>query len=104
MANWRQARWGGWTLTLQLQKHSLEIRTAGPEIIATDGKGVDVEKVLQSFSSHRSGLNVYEAIGTCIEHSGQEPSPMPWADALTHSEVELDKLRETSRRMSALAG
>ncbi|MDE1925795.1 MAG: DUF3320 domain-containing protein [Burkholderiales bacterium] len=54
--------------------------------------------------SHPSGLTVYEAIGTCIEHSGSEPSPMPWADALTHSEVELDKLRETSRRMSALAG
>jgi len=54
--------------------------------------------------SHASGLTVYEAIGTCIEHSGQEPSPMPWADALTHSHVELDKLRETSRRMSALAG
>jgi len=54
--------------------------------------------------SHASGLTVYDAIGTCIEHSGQEPSPMPWADALTHSQVELDKLRETSRRMSALAG
>jgi very-short-patch-repair endonuclease len=54
--------------------------------------------------SHPSGLTVYDAIGTCIKHSGQEPSPMPWADALTHSQVELDKLRETSRRMSALAG
>ena len=54
--------------------------------------------------SHHSGLTVYEAIGTCIEHSGHEPSPMPWADALTHSEVELGKLRETSRRMSALGG
>ncbi|WP_234409586.1 DUF3320 domain-containing protein [Ideonella sp. B508-1] len=29
---------------------------------------------------------------------------MPWADALTHSEVELENLRETSRRMSALGG
>jgi very-short-patch-repair endonuclease len=54
--------------------------------------------------SHPSGLTVYDAIGTCIEHAGQEPAPMPWADALTHSQVELDKLRETSRRMSALAG
>ena len=53
--------------------------------------------------AHPSGLTVYEAVGTCIEHSGQEPSPMPWTDALTHSEIELDKLRETSRRMSALA-
>ncbi len=54
--------------------------------------------------SHTSGLTVYDALGTCIEHSGQVPSPMPWADALTHSEAQLDKLRETSRRMSALAG
>ena len=54
--------------------------------------------------SHPSGLTVYEAIGTCIEHSGQQPSPMPWADALTHSQADIDKLRETSRRMSALAG
>lgn len=54
--------------------------------------------------SHPSGLSVFEAIGTCIEHSGQAPSPMPWADALTHAQAELDKLRETSRRMSALAG
>ena len=53
--------------------------------------------------SHPSGLTAYDAIGTCIAHYGEEPSPMPWADALTHSEAELDKLRETSRRMSALA-
>ena len=34
---------------LQLLKHSFEIRTAGLEVIATDEKGVDVERVLQSF-------------------------------------------------------
>ena len=52
--------------------------------------------------SHPSGLTVYEAIGTCIEHSGEEPSPMPWADALTHSDVELDKLRETELKFKVL--
>ena len=54
--------------------------------------------------SQPSGITVYEAIGTCIEHTGEEPSPMPWADALTHSRVQLDKLRDTSRKMAALAG
>lgn len=54
--------------------------------------------------SHPSGLTVYEAIGTCIEHTGEEPSAMPWTDALAHSEEQLDKLRETARRMAALAG
>ena len=54
--------------------------------------------------SHPSGLTVYEAIGSCIEHTGEVPSPMPWADALTHSRDQLDKLRETSRKMAALAG
>ncbi len=53
---------------------------------------------------HPSGLTVYEAVGTCIEHTGEEPSAMPWADALTHDEEQLDKLRETARRMAALAG
>ena len=46
---------------------------------------------------HPSGLTVHAAIGTCIEHANEEPSPMPWADALTHSREQLDKLRETSR-------
>ncbi len=53
---------------------------------------------------HPNGLTVYDAIGTCIEHDGQEPSSMPWTDALTHSPEELDTLRETSRRMSAFGG
>lgn len=58
-------------------------------------------------SLHRtqpSGLTVFEAIGTCIQHVGEEPSPMPWADALAHSRDDVDRLRETARRMSALAG
>lgn len=53
---------------------------------------------------HPAGLTVYDAIGSCIENGGREPSPMPWPDALTHTREQLDKLRETSRRMSALAG
>ena len=53
---------------------------------------------------HPNGLTVFEAIGTCIEHAGEEPSLMPWTDALTHSRDDLDRLRETARRMSALAG
>ena len=54
--------------------------------------------------SHPSGLTVYAAIGTCIEHTGEDPSPMPWADALTHSREQLDRLRDTARKMAALAG
>jgi very-short-patch-repair endonuclease len=52
---------------------------------------------------HPNGLTVFEGIGTCIEHSGNEPSTMPWSDSLTHSREELDKLRETARRMATLA-
>ena len=58
-------------------------------------------------SLHRmqpSGLTVFDAIGTCIQHVGEESSPMPWADALAHSRYDVDRLRETARKMSALAG
>lgn len=58
-------------------------------------------------SLHRQypcGLTVFEAIGTCIQYAGKEPSPMPWADALAHSRDDVDRLRETARKMSALAG
>ncbi|MBB3181149.1 DUF3320 domain-containing protein [Variovorax sp. Sphag1AA] len=48
-----------------------------------------------------NGLTVFNAIGTCISLAGIDPSPMPWADALTHSRSELDKLRETARRIQA---
>lgn len=50
-----------------------------------------------------NGLTVFNAIGICIQNAGKEPSAMPWADAMTHSRVELDDLRETSRRISAMA-
>ena len=52
----------------------------------------------------RNGLTVFEAIGTCIGQSGKAPAAMPWSDALTHSRGELDKLRETARRIEALTG
>lgn len=50
-----------------------------------------------------NGLSPYSAIGVCIESSGKEPSPMPWADAMTHSREQLDELRQTCRRISAMA-
>ncbi|MCF8208257.1 MAG: DUF3320 domain-containing protein [Rhodoferax sp.] len=50
-----------------------------------------------------NGLTVFSAIGTCIECSGQVPSSMPWPDAFAHSAEKLEGLRETSRRMSAMA-
>lgn len=49
-----------------------------------------------------NGLTAYDAIGSCIEHAGHEPSAMPWADPMTHSRPELDTLRETARKMSAM--
>ncbi len=53
---------------------------------------------------HPNGLTVFDAIGTCIGNSVRKPSPMPWADAMTHKRDELDGLRETSRSMATLAG
>lgn len=52
---------------------------------------------------HRCGLTVFDAIGTCIANAGNTPSPMPWADAQTHDKAQLDALRESTRRMAALA-
>lgn len=51
---------------------------------------------------HPNGLDVYSAIGTCIANTGTPASPMTWADPNTHSHAELDKLRETTRRIAAL--
>ena len=53
---------------------------------------------------HRSGLTVFDAIGTCIQHVGESPSFLPWQDAETHDRAAVDRLRETVRRMSAMAG
>lgn len=52
---------------------------------------------------YRNGLTAYDAIGTCIQHVDVTPSPMPWPEALAHTREELDKLRETARKMAALA-
>lgn len=51
---------------------------------------------------HLNGLDVFSAIGTCIANAGTPPSVMTWTDPNTHSHAELDKLRETTRRISAL--
>jgi very-short-patch-repair endonuclease len=53
---------------------------------------------------HPNGLTVYQAIGTCIEHSGWDAAPMPWSDPLTHDFDALERLRETARRMATLSG
>ncbi|QVQ24415.1 DUF3320 domain-containing protein [Achromobacter deleyi] len=51
-----------------------------------------------------NGLTVYDAIGTCIENAGKEPSPMSWPDAAAHERKEFARLREAARRMSTLSG
>ncbi len=51
-----------------------------------------------------NGMTVYEAIGACIAQAGRVPAHMPWADAMTHDRQALDTLRETARRLEALAG
>ncbi len=54
--------------------------------------------------TYPNGLNVFDAIGTCISKTGKEPSSMPWGDAMAHKREELDQLREISRSMATLAG
>jgi very-short-patch-repair endonuclease len=51
-----------------------------------------------------NGLTVHEAIGTCIGQAGVQPASMPWTDPLAHGRDELDRMRETARRIQALAG
>lgn len=51
---------------------------------------------------HPNGLTPFDAIGLCIANAGVEPSFMPWAEADTHSEQDLQALRETARRIAAL--
>ncbi|MDH0736061.1 DUF3320 domain-containing protein [Achromobacter spanius] len=53
--------------------------------------------------THANGLTVYDAIGTCIQNAGKDPSPMFWADAQAHQVKDLAQLRETARRMSTLS-
>lgn len=51
---------------------------------------------------HANGLTPFDAIGLCIANAGAEPSAMPWAQADSHNAGELQTLRETVRRISAL--
>ncbi|MFM1988031.1 MAG: hypothetical protein RJA99_988 [Pseudomonadota bacterium] len=51
---------------------------------------------------HGNGLAVHQAIGTCLEHSGETASPMPWADPNALDRDALDRLREISRRIASL--
>ncbi|EHK66625.1 DUF3320 domain-containing protein [Achromobacter arsenitoxydans] len=53
---------------------------------------------------HRNGLTVFDAIGSCIQNAGREPSFLPWPDAQAHDRKELARLRETARRMATLSG
>ena len=53
---------------------------------------------------HQNGFTVFAATGTCIAHTGQAPSAMPWSDPLMHDRADLDRLDETARRMASLAG
>lgn len=53
---------------------------------------------------HANGLTVYDAIGTCIQNAGKDPSRMAWADAAAHQRKDLAQLRETARRMATLSG
>ena len=58
-------------------------------------------------SLHRkypNGFTVFEATGTCIAHTGQDASAMPWPEPLAHDRADLDRLEETVRRMASLAG
>ena len=52
---------------------------------------------------HGNGLTVHQAIGTCLEHAGDTPSNMPWADPNAIDQDGLEKLRATSRQVATLA-
>ncbi|MBC7548570.1 MAG: DUF3320 domain-containing protein [Polaromonas sp.] len=53
--------------------------------------------------SYPNGLTAFQAVGVCIQYSGQTPSRLPWSDALMHSNQELEALKETSRKISSIA-
>lgn len=50
-----------------------------------------------------NGLTVYEAMGLAILHREWTPAVMPWSDAETHDRAALDELRESMRKIAALA-
>lgn len=51
----------------------------------------------------RNGLSVFQATSTCVKHSDWKAADLPWPEANTHDRDELDKLRETTRQITALA-
>ena len=53
--------------------------------------------------SYPNQLTAFEAMGTCIAHTGQQPSAMPWDYAFSHDSEQLNRLRETARRIAAMA-
>ena len=53
---------------------------------------------------HDNDLTVYEAIGATVAHRDWQPAPMAFGRHDAHSRAELDRLRETCRRMATLAG
>lgn len=53
---------------------------------------------------YRNGLTVRSATDTAIRYRDWTPAPMPWADADTHDEEALDRIRELARTMQSVAG
>lgn len=52
---------------------------------------------------HANELTVYDATGLAILHREWTPADMPWADPETHDRAALEALRDTMRRIAALA-
>ncbi len=53
--------------------------------------------------AYPNGLTVFDCIGAAVSHDHWQPADMPWPDPATHDEKALDALRDTTRRIAALA-
>ncbi|TWI67730.1 AAA domain-containing protein [Pseudoduganella lurida] len=53
---------------------------------------------------HPNDLTIHEAIGTCILHAHRKPAAFAWPDADAHARADLERMRDTSRQIGALAG
>ncbi|WP_442881588.1 DUF3320 domain-containing protein [Comamonas sp.] len=63
----------------------------------------DLNGLVESLhKEYPNGLTAFKAMGTCIASVGQEPSLMPWPDALVHQRDDLEALREVARSMGTL--
>jgi very-short-patch-repair endonuclease len=49
--------------------------------------------------AHPNGLTAFDAIGTCIQHDNESPSPLSWPNSRAHDRASLDALRELARKM-----